>query len=235
MKHALLAAAILSAAGTLNATPITFAQFKQDNESQKIFQFTNLPGTNGSFTASGAVRFSFAPGSAPGIPAFDNRPAFLSMTSSTSAAVESGFGLLFQQVLGGSLTIYDNNHASGPILLRATFGQVGNNADSGGRITGARSATSGSLSASEDMDVVTFYSDFFDTSYFNNSRAFSVSLSAITAALHVSADGTNLADFTASGTGTFSADHSRVPEPASLALTGGALLAIGLFTRRKRA
>jgi hypothetical protein len=247
LKYLVVLAALI-AAPQLCATPVTFATFTQKTNAN-AFQWNNneQPGAlrGGTFSATSVgVNFSFQ-GSVPiGLSGFQDATLTMVATSSTAATVipipPTFLTSFVIQPLAenavGMITITRDNPFNGLTnLLTVMFFNA--------TISGMTGSFSGNVDASTPSSPlppaplnVVFSSDFLDFSN-TQARAFALSFASITPALGMNSNGM-LRDFATAASGVFSAEPlpllTHTPEPASMALIGGGLLAIGLIRFRSK-
>ena len=216
----------------LHAAPVEFANFSLVNASQP-FSFTNN-GTSGTIGAINVpVRFDFTTQS--GLPTGDhqatltitNSPPFPPGTPSTSTP---GFPLgsgLVDQPIGNLTTLGLTEVGTGKNLLTVLFT---------GDIVGRLNSPTASLSGTDTTgQVVTYTSDFGTVAQPGNS--YNLGLGTISPALALG-PGSFLESFNSNingqFTGNFTPNPPTVPEPASLAMLGIGLTAVGVLWRAQR-
>jgi hypothetical protein len=155
------------------------------------------------------------------------RTATFSITATTTqtAAVVGGTNI---QELGfaGSFSIIDN--ILGTNLLSGTF-------NTGGTLGGALNGNNATFQdATPPASEVVFTSSYLDFSGSTTSQAFALSLSNVSPNLSINAN-SFMNSANGAATGTFSAQPSPqvMPEPATMALLGSALMALGIFGRKR--
>jgi hypothetical protein len=209
------------AIGTASAGQV--AQFLEINGTQD-FSIISGGGTT-FFNGSSQVFFSFSNTIPPSNPLPGIRQATLTWNASSTTIATDDAVTISQSGFSGTFSIIDN--LLGTNLLSGAFGPFGT-------LSGPSGGTSATFSDSiPPVDEVTFTSAYLDFTL-STTQAFALSLSNLNPGLSLLAG--MPVDATAAGTGTFSADPlptSHTPEPASMALMGSALVAVGLFGRKK--
>jgi len=154
--------------------------------------------------------------------------AYLSLSATSSGAVTTFQGSLYQ-TYNGTFTITANANGSGTNYLSGTFTNVSFDSE----LSGLNGGTGATLSANDPTATIVFTSSVITDLSAPSTASFT--FSNVSPALSVT--GTTVSSFTASGSGTFSANPPpAVPEPSTLALAGiGALGMIGYGLRRRKA
>jgi hypothetical protein len=200
------------------ATPVTFAQFTVQSG-----QFTETySGSSNSLLASSIQVFFqwVVPGPGPEI------PATLTLNTTTTTPATLTAGILIQQAgYAGTFTITENDNNAN--LLSGTFQLLDT-------LTGVSGGNSVSLSDSTQSghpsEVV--FSSNVQTGLLlaGGNQAFAFSMSGLNPNLGLNGS-SFVIPFSASGTGTFSADLAA-PEPMPFLLLGAGLAGLGLLRRK---
>jgi hypothetical protein len=248
---ALFAAGFIACAGTALADPITFAQVSENGTANGLTWTNNGSGaaTLNTATAGGdAVTFSYQniSGLAPDLTG--NLSAVMTINggagvTTTAPASQSlvGAQLFDAQAINAPLTISYNlakaiNGQSNLLTITITPNTPG--AD-GLIIAGQNGGTGASSSTSQPTSPAASYTMSFTSSFLNFALNDPITAgygySSVDPMLDIAADGL-LASFMAEFTGTFSSGLSPilVPEPASLALFGVGLVALGAMLRMRK-
>ncbi len=232
------------------ATSTTFAQYVQKNgASQDISIVTSTLNntTTTTFSTNDQVYLSFS--GVGSLPFSGPELATLKITASSTqvgnCGAACGTGDNFnEQGFAGSFSFTDNAADPGANLLSGTFAINDNAATSGAQFSSNVGSGDASFKASAndaDLGQLIFTSDFIAFPNSTNESA-SFSLSSLIpnfATGTVSGSGTAYVangTLNAAASGTFSSNPapvSDVPEPASMALLGGGMVAVGL-TRKRR-
>jgi hypothetical protein len=236
--------------GSAMAGSVTFGQYFQLNGAQQQWSITTSGGTT-TVQAGGAVSFDLSGVSGLPFSGPENAIFTLNATSSTSGNCSTtctGNDTFTQQGYSGTFSFIDNGggFAQGSNLLSGTFAVTGIPSLTGAQFSSSLGSSGAGFNASSavgNLSQLVFTSAYLDfvgqtqeTSSFSLSSLvpnFSVGGVTVvgTSSTAFPADG----PFNASGSGTFSSNPgpSSVPEPASMGLIGGGLVALA-FTARKR-
>jgi hypothetical protein len=232
----------LAAAGPALATPVTFAQFvQQDGAAQNWTVSTS--GTTTTVTESGLAYFSFSgvsglPFSGPELAQFT-----LSATSTSlgNCGVNCGAGDSFVQAgYSGTFSFTDAGSMPGANLLSGTFSVTGSPATTGAQFSSHIGSSGGGFTASAtagNLNQLIFTSQYLAfVGETDESASFSLSSlipNFATGAVVGSQADPAQGDFKAAGSGTFSANPGPVPapEPSTMALLGSGVLGMGFLAR----
>ena len=156
------------------------------------------------------------------------RTATLNITATTTqTAAVIGTSNVEELGFAGTFSIIDN--VLGTNLLSGTF-------NTGGTLGGALNGNNATLQdATPPASEVVFTSTYLDFSGSTTSQAFALSLSNVSPNLSISGANSFMNSATGAATGTFSATPAPqvMPEPATMALFGSALMALGIFGRKR--
>ncbi len=243
---AAVAALFMVAAHPAMASPLTFAQYFQNNGSLQMWTITTTGNTT-NITATGSVSILFS--GVPGLPFGGPENATFNFSASSSQTGNCGVACAVgdsyvEPGFVGSFSFIDNGGgaAQGKNLLSGTFTTNATPATSGGQFgasigsTGASFRTSSDTSSLLELVLSSNYLDF--TGQLQETASFS--LSSLIPNFAVGPVTTGQAfpsgSFAAAGTGTFSSSPgpASTPEPASAMLIGGGLCGLALLVRRKK-
>lgn len=213
------AALALAAASTASAVT-TFATYDQVDPTAKPFTWVDNSAGGGTLTASGvAVTLNIA-GMGPQAATFNFSGA---IPSGPPAFIDGGIDTFFMPGLAGTFSF---TGAGSTNLLSGTF--------SGGVLT--VEGTSGNARATTVTgDTVVYTSSVIPLASLGAPRDFSFALTAISPAASINPVGGGIANFTATGSGNFSATPiTGVPEPAGWALMIVGIGGLGAVLRRRR-
>ena len=223
------------------AASLTFAQYVQADGAQQQWSITTTAGIT-TVQASGAVAFTFS--GVPGLPFAGARNATFTLNATSSqpgnCGVACGAGDSFVQPgYAGTFSFIDT--LLGTNLLSGTFAVTGSPATTGAQFSSSVGSSGGSFNASatagnlNQLIMTSAYLNLAGQTQENASWGLSsltpnFSTGAVTAGRAFPAAG----PFSAAGSGTFSSNPGPIvtPEPDSMALIGGGLLAIGLLRRK---
>jgi hypothetical protein len=253
LRAALGFAACLTSTVPAFATSTTFAQYVQANGAAQditIVTSTMNATTTTTITSDDQVYLSFS--GVGSLPFSGPELATLTITASSTQVGNCGDACTTgdnfnEQGFAGSFSFIDNGVDPGANLLSGTFSINGDAATSGAQFSsnvGSGDASFKASATSEDLQQLIFTSDFIAFPNSTNESA-SFSLSSLIpdfATGPVTTAGTSDSAYVANGTlnaaatGTFSSNPapvSDVPEPASMALLGGGMVALGLIRNRR--
>ncbi len=250
MRASSFAACLLVSAPAF-ATTTTFAQYVQQNgaaQNWNIVTVTSNDTTTTTVSSSAQTYLSFSGvGALPfSGPELSTLTINASSTQLGNCGASCGTGDNFnQQGYSGSFSFIDNGSDPGANLLSGTFSVNGNAALSGAQFSsnvGSGSASFKASATAEDLQQLVFTSDFIIFPNSTNETA-SFSLSSLIPNFATGTVSTSDTAYIADGTlnaaasGTFSSNPAPVaevvPEPASMALLGGGMLAVGLARKRR--
>lgn len=223
------------------AAPVTFAQYVQVDGAQQ--QWTNVTsGTTTTITSSGSVFFSFS--GISGLPFSGPEAATFSFSATSNSIGNCGVSCAagdsyVEPGFSGTFSFIDNGVAPGTNLLSGTFAVLGDPATSGGEFAGHLGSGVASFTVSSDLTQLVLTSAYVnllnqiqeDASWSSSSFRPNFSVGTVTDRQAYPSPG----PFTASGTGTFSADPgpTLAPEPATFAMIGGGMVGLAFLLRRK--
>ena len=224
------------------AASVTFAQYVQSNGALQQWSVTTAGGTTTTVSASGAVSFTFS--GVLGLPFAGARNATFTLNATSSQAgncgVACGPGDSFVQPgYSGTFSFIDT--LLGTNLLSGTFAVTGSPSTTGAQFSSAIGSSGGSFNASAtagNLNQLIMTSAYLNLAGQVQENA-SWSLSSLipnfaTGTVTAGRAFPSAGPFNAAGSGTFSSDPgpTATPEPASMALIGGGLLAMGLLRRK---
>lgn len=243
-QASLAAGLVVGATAAASATPVTFAQFVQQNGAMQQWTVTTSGNTT-TVTASGPVEFTFS--GVSGLPFSGTQSATFSLqatsTSLGNCGVSCGAGDSYAQAgYTGTFSFIESGSTPGADLLSGTFAVTGSPSTTGAQFSSHLGSSGASFDASAtagNLDQLIFTSQFLgfiNETDENASWSLSSLIPNFAVATVTNVDQAHPANgvFDASGSGTFSSNPGPVatPEPAPLALFGTGLLGLGLVTRK---
>ncbi|HEY6434471.1 MAG TPA: PEP-CTERM sorting domain-containing protein [Acetobacteraceae bacterium] len=232
------------AASPAMATPVTFAQYFQQNGALQQWSITTS-GTTTTVKASGAVYFLFS--GVSGLPFSGMQTATFSLSATSKSigacGVSCGAGdSLTQAGYTGTFSFIDTDSDPGANLLSGTFAVTGSPSTTGAQFSSHVGSSGASFDASAtagNLSQLVFTSQFLaflgetdeTASWSLSSLIPNFATGRVTAKQAYPAAG----PFKAAGSGTFSSNPGPVPipEPETFALLGTGLLGLGFLTRKK--
>jgi len=209
----------IAASALLVAVPATagvILSFGQVGGAATITGTANGAGTSTTITGTDVMITVTGIDAALGVPF--NAFLTLNATSTSSALLVAGHVI---QAFSGTFTITSLAGGGGTNFLSGSFSDA---------VFGLNGGTSLTLSAAQPPQSLSFTSDVIPD--LGTPTAMSLAFAGVTPPAHIT--GTTLASFSSSVSGTFSANTThKVPEPASLALVGLAMLALAMVLRRR--
>jgi hypothetical protein len=231
---------------TANASEVTFAQYSQTNVAEQQWTITGSGAGTTVSVLNRNVQFTF--GGVPGVPFSGAEDAIFNLTANSTqignCAVNCGPNDAYTELgFTGFFSFTDNGGgaAQGRNLLSGTFSVGANPSSSGAQLGSNIGGFAASVRDSSDPAAplqLVLTSDFLNFANQTDETA-SFSLSSLIPDFAVgtvtNAQAYPSGSFNAAGTGTFSSNpgpvSSSAPEPLSLALIGGGLIALAMFRR----
>ena len=229
------------AAGSSQATPITFAQYTQTNGATQQWTISNS-GSTTTVTASGTVFLTFS-----GVTGFSGPEAAnftLSATSSQvgNCGVNCGPGDSYSQPgYVGTFSFIDNGSHPGTNLLSGNFAVTAAPASTGAQFASSIGSSGGSFNSSStagnlgQLVLTSAYLNFAGQTEENASFSLSSLIPNFAVGTVTGSQADPSSSFAASGAGTFSSNPgpTNAPEPATFGLLGAGLLCVGFISKKK--
>ncbi len=245
MAYAIVPCAFVAiATGPALATPVTFAQYVQQNGSSQQWTITTS-GTTTTVGGSGSVLFYFS--GVSGVPFSGGEPAKFTLTATSSSIGQCGVSCgagdsLTQAGYTGTFSFIDAGSAPGANLLSGMFSVTGSPSTTGAQFSSHVGSSGASFNASstagnlQQLVMTSQYLAFIG----ETDETASWSLSSLIPNFATGPITSNQAypasgSFNAAGSGTFSSNPGPVaaPEPGTVALLATGLLGLGFLARKK--
>lgn len=238
--------------GSAMAGSVTFGQYFQLGGAQQQWSISTSGGTT-TVHADGSVSLNLS--GVAGLPFAGPENAMFTLDATSNTAGNCSTTCIAndtfsQQGYSGTFSFIDNGggFAQGTNLLSGTFAVTGDPTNTGAQFSSSLGSSGGSFTASAapgNLSQLVFTSAYLDfTGQTQETSSFSLSslipnfaVGAVTVTGTSSTAYPANGPFHAAGSGTFSSNpgpDSIVPEPASMGLIGGGLLALGFVFRKRR-